>query len=376
MRPTTQLLGAVSAVALVAMSSTPALAVGTTAGDSITNNVSVSFQVGGEDQTAVTDSDTFTVDRKIDVNVNLVSTSPVSVSPGQNQALLTFDVTNLSNAVVDLDLDAVLTGGTAANIQNITMYGDADGSGTFNQADIDAGAISHLDDVAADDGTGTDTVSVFVVADITTDAVNGDTFDIALVADAHESGTAGLGAEITATAGANTDGVDTVLADGNGGTGEEANNDGAFSDDGQFAVAGALVSVVKSSRIISDPVNGTTNPKAIPGAVIEYCIAVSNAAGAATATSVNVADDLPADVTFITAGNTGSFGIWVDGTATIDNSGATPVATCANGSDAEGTAAASYSAGAGTGGLDLISGTLSDIAASVTRSLYFRVTIN
>jgi uncharacterized repeat protein (TIGR01451 family) len=193
-----------------------------------------------------------------------------------------------------------------------------------------------------------------------------------LVADAHEDGGVGvLGADITDTAGANTAGVDTVLADGNGGTGEEADNDGAFSDQGQLQVAGAEVSVVKSSRIISDPVNGTTDPKAIPGAVIEYCIAVSNATGAATATSVSVADDLPADVTFTAS----DFGIFVDGTATIDTSGATPVATCAGGTDGEGTTA-SYTAGGGTGGLDLIAGTLSDLPASTTRSLYFRVTIN
>ena len=371
MKRTTQLLGAVSAVALVAVSSTPALAVGTTAGDSITNNVSVTFQVGGEDQTAVTDSDTFTVDRKIDVNVNFTGATPVSVSPGQDQAGLAFDVTNLSNAVVDLDLSTVLTGGTAANIENIEIYLDSDGDGSLSAAEIAAGPITHLDDVAADDGAGTETVSVVVVADITTDAVNDDTFDIVLVADAHEAGTAGLGAEINATSGANTSGVDTVLADGNGGTGEEADNDGAHSDEGQFEVAGAEVSVVKSSRIISDPVNGTTDPKAIPGAVIEYCIAVSNAADSATATSVNVADDLPADVTF----TENDFGIFVDGTATIDSSGPIPVATCSGGTDEEG-GDASYTAGGGTGGLDLISGLLSDLPASTTRSLYFRVTIN
>ncbi|WP_299192098.1 hypothetical protein [uncultured Erythrobacter sp.] len=372
MKRTTQLLGAVSAVALVAMSSTPALAVGTTAGDTITNNVSVSFQVGGEDQTAVTDSDTFTVDRVIDVNVNFTGTSPESVSPGEDNVVLAFDVTNLSNDVVDLDLSTVLTGGTAANIENIEIYLDSDGDGVLDAGELAAGPITFLDEVAADDGTGTETISVLVVADITTDAVNTDTFDIVLVADAHEDGGIGvLGAEITATAGANTAGVDTVLADGNGGTGEEADNDGAFSDQGQFEVAGAEVSVVKSSRIISDPVNGTTDPKAIPGAVIEYCIAVSNATGAATATSVSVADDLPADVTFTAS----DFGIFVDGTATIDTSGATPVATCAGGTDGEGTTA-SYTAGGGTGGLDLIAGTLSDLPASTTRSLYFRVTIN
>ena len=312
MKPTTQLLGAVSAFALIAMTSSPALAVGTTAGTDITNNVTVSYQVGGVDQPDVVDSDTFTVDRRIDVNVNFTGATPVSVSPGETQAVLSYDVTNLSNDVVDLDLTTVLSAGTAANITNIEIYLDSDGDGILSAGELAAGPITYLDEVAADDGSGTDTVSVIVVADITTDAVDGDTFDIVLVADAYEGGGVGTqGAEITATSGADTDGVDTVLADGFN-TGEEVANDGAYSDTGQYEVAGALVSVVKSSRIISDPVNGTTNPKAIPGAVIEYCIAVSDGAGAADATSVTVADDLPADVTF----TANDFGIFVDGTDT------------------------------------------------------------
>ncbi|MHA7818785.1 MAG: hypothetical protein ACX930_03945 [Erythrobacter sp.] len=373
MKSSTQMLGAVSALALIAMTGTPALAVGTTAGTDITNNVSVTFQVGGEDQIAATDSDTFTVDRRIDVNVNFTGATPVSVSPDQDQAALAFDVTNLSNATVDLDLSTVLINGTAANISNFEIYLDADGDGVLGAGELAAGPITYLDEVLADDGSGTETVSVIVVADIDANAVDGDVFDLVLVADAHEAGGIGaLGAGISDTSGANTAGVDTVFADGNGGTGEEIDNDGAHSDVGQFEVAGALISVVKSSRIISDPVNGVSpNAKAIPGAVIEYCIAVSNGVDAATATAVNVADDLPADVTF----TPGDFGIFVNGTATIDSSGPTPVATCSGGADGEGTTA-SFTAGGGTGGLDLISGTLNDIPASTTTSLYFRVTIN
>lgn len=370
MRQSTQLLGAVSAVALVAMSSTPAFAVGTTAGDTITNSVSVSYQVGNDPNTeqTVTDSDTFTVDRRIDVNVNLTTDpSTVQVAPGEVRATLAFDVTNLSNDTVDLDLSAVLTAGTAANIENITIYRDANGDGVLQQSEIDAGAITFLDEVAADDGTGTETIEVIVVADITTDAVNGDTFDIVLVADAHEAGAAGLGAEITATAGGNTTGVDTVLADGTG-TAEEVANDGAHSDQGQFSVSGAEVTVVKSSRLVSDPVNGTTNPKFIPGAVVEYCIAVLNGSGAATATGVTVNDDLPGDVTF-----TPGSGIFV-GTATVDNSGATPVATCSGGTDQEG-GDVTFTAG-GANGAGVINGTVGDVPQNTTSSVYFEVTIN
>lgn len=57
------------------------------------------------------------------------------------------------------------------------------------------------------------------------------------------------------------------------------------------------IAVSKVSSVISDPVNATTNPKAIPGAVMEYCILISNT-GTATATSVVATDALPAKFTY------------------------------------------------------------------------------
>jgi len=58
----------------------------------------------------------------------------------------------------------------------------------------------------------------------------------------------------------------------------------------------ANITVVKSSTVLSDPVNGTADPKRIPGAVVEYTIIVTNTAGA-QATSLTVTDDLSAETT-------------------------------------------------------------------------------
>jgi uncharacterized repeat protein (TIGR01451 family) len=345
MKTTTQLLGAVSAFALVVMSSAPALAEGTSAGTTIANNVSVSYNVGGVTQNAETASDSFTVDRRVNVNVTYIGPA-TSVSPGEQDAVIAFDVTNLSNDIVDLDLAAALTAGTAANIANFQIYVDTNGNNVFDAADT---LVTYLDEVDEDE-----TVRVFVIADIGLNAENGDEFDVTLTADAHAGGGAGaLGAELVATAGANTAGVDTVLFDGAGAT--DAANDGAFSATGTYEVAGALVTVAKTSRVVSDPVNGTTDPKAIPGATVEYCITVANAAGAATATDVDVTDDLPFDVTYDAV-----FGIFVDGDAVCDN----------------GTAGGTFSTGTGPAGADQVLGELSDVAAGQTRSLYFRVEIN
>jgi uncharacterized repeat protein (TIGR01451 family) len=347
MRTSKQLLGAVSAFALVAMSSAPAMAAGTRAGNTIQNTVTVSYNVGGVAQTNATASDTFTVDQR--VNLTVSSAGNTTVSPNQTNRVLAFDVTNTSNSTADLVLTTALRAGTAANISNFRIFRDTNGNRTLDAAELTAGAITFLDEVAEDA-----TVAVLVVADIGINARNADTFDVALTAAAHAAGGVGSqGARLTATAGANTAGVDTVLFDGAGVS--DAANDGAFSAQGRFTVSGAVLTIAKTSRIISDPVNGTTNPKAIPGATIEYCITVANAAGAATATNVAILDDLPADVTYISA-----FGIFLNGSATCTT----------------GTAGGTFTAGGGTGGRDRITGSLSDVAAGQTRSAYFRVTID
>ncbi len=347
MKTTKQMLGAVSVFALVAMSSAPAMAAGTRAGNTITNTVNVSYSVNGATQNGETASDSFTVDQRVNLTVTNVGSATI-VNPNQTNRVLAFDVTNTSNSTVDLNLSVALRTGNAANISNFRVFRDTNGNRTLDAAELTAGAITFLDEVAEDA-----TVAVLVVSDISVNSNNGDNFDVALTAAAHGAGTTGtLGTRLTATAGANTSGIDTVLFDGAGVS--DAIRDGAFSAQGRYTVASAVLTVAKTSRIISDPVNGTTNPKAIPGATIQYCITVANAAGAQTATNVSILDDLPADVTY-----NSTFGIFVNGSATCTT----------------GTAGGSFAAGGGTGGRDRITGSLSDIAAGQTRSAYFQVTI-
>lgn len=59
----------------------------------------------------------------------------------------------------------------------------------------------------------------------------------------------------------------------------------------------AVLGVTKVSTLISDPTNGTTNPRAIPGAVMEYCILVQNP-GSAAATNVIGTDTIPASLLY------------------------------------------------------------------------------
>ena len=56
----------------------------------------------------------------------------------------------------------------------------------------------------------------------------------------------------------------------------------------------ATLTVTKLSTVVSDPVNGTSNPKNIPGAVVEYCILMQNP-GSGTATNLVGNDNIPFD---------------------------------------------------------------------------------
>lgn len=351
MTRTSKLLGAVSTVALVALSANPALAEGTDAGTAIQNTVSVTFDVGGVTQDPVdSNTDEFVVDRIVNLTVDEVGGTATIVSPGSTQQVTTFTVTNLSNDTVDFALTVdQQTGGAGAfggtdnfDTTNTTIYLD-NGDGIFNPAEDTV--VTYIDELAADTSA-----TVFVVADVPLGQVTGDTATVILTADAHEAGSVGsLGTELTTSATNTVGAVDTVLGDGAGET--DAANDGAFSAADDYSVLAAAVSVVKTSRIVSDPVSGTTDPKAIPGAVIEYCIAVSNASGGAAATNITVTDPLPANTTF----EAGS--ILLDGTVTGP--------TC----NADGTAGGSFD---GTN----VSGSLSDIAAGNTATLVFRATID
>lgn len=69
-------------------------------------------------------------------------------------------------------------------------------------------------------------------------------------------------------------------------------------DEISFSVQRAAITVAKTSSVLNDPVNGTTNPKMIPGATIQYCILVSNG-GPATATTVIATDSLPTQLSYV-----------------------------------------------------------------------------
>ena len=66
--------------------------------------------------------------------------------------------------------------------------------------------------------------------------------------------------------------------------------------------ANALLTISKSATLVSDPVNGTTNPKMIPGALMSYTFAVSNTGSLAVdSNTVWLIDSLPSTLLVGTA---------------------------------------------------------------------------
>jgi hypothetical protein len=353
-------LAGASTVVIAAMGATPAFAVGTDAGTTVENIATISYSVGGVTQNTIDAANTFTVDRKVNLIVTEVGASTTSVVPGQTSAVTTFTVQNTTNATIDISLAAAqLSGGAAPfaggsdnfDISNLTIWRETNGTAGFQSGaggdTLLTGVAEYLDELAEDA-----TATIYIVGDVANTRVNGDIAAVSLTGTARESGTAGAqGAVITATSGANTAGVDTVLADGQG-TDDAATPDGKHSARDDYKVNAPVLSVSKISWVISDPINLTVNPKMIPGAVIGYCITVSNAAAGAAATSVSISDPVPAQVTYqassaqvISAGPSG-----------------TP-ATCS---------------GTGTGGSvsgTTVSGTLGTVAAGSSKSLWFTAVI-
>lgn len=339
------LLGcAACAISASMLAAVPAHATGTAAGTVITNNVTVQYQVGGVSQSDATASNDVTVDRKINLTVARTDNTATSVVPNSTAQAVTFQVENLSNDTLDFALSAaqVTTGGPAGisgtdsfDVTTPFTYYLDDGDGIFDAGDT---LITHLDALAPD----VPVVVHVVAASVPGTVADGDIAAVTLTATAKEddNGTA-LGSDLT-EATSNTSGVDTIFADGTGAT--DGSRDAAFSATDDYVVVTATLAATKTSKIVAGDYSTGT---AIPGATIEYCISVSNS-GSAAATSINISDTLPGEVTYDSG-----YGVKVGG-ADCDNPGAT---------------AGSYSAG-------VVSGTISSLGASSTQTLIFRATIN
>jgi uncharacterized repeat protein (TIGR01451 family) len=283
------------------------LAAGTAANTTIDNRATVSFQVGGVAQTPIESSPTgnstagvgngasttFLVDNRVDLTVTEVGGAATTTGAGAANVVTTFRVTNTGNNPQGYNLSSanlasgnvLFTRTDAFDMTNLrTFVSTAACSGVSPTPAYNSGTdmAVNIATLAADA-----CAYVFIVSDTPVTAANGQAANVSLTAVARVATTL---AALTQTAGAESPTVvDIVFADGGRDATELASD--------QYFVQTAALSVGKTSTVISDPFNSTTNPKSIPGAIVEYGITLTNT-GAVSATVVTITDPVPTNTTF------------------------------------------------------------------------------
>lgn len=329
---------AVVALGSIAVSGT-VFAQSTPSGTSISNTATVNYTVNSVNQTPVSATALFVVDTVI--NLNVTGGFTYNVTPGALAQVATFTVTSTSNITSNFTLGVTDedAGALDFDMSNFVVHVD-NGDNVYNAVDDTATSITGL--------AGGASRTVFVTGDVPGTALNNQDAPVRLTATAIEpvSGLAWVpdgGADVAGT-------VQIVVA-----------NDDAFADD-TFHIQTATLGVTKSSLVITDNlVPPSANPKAIPGATVEYTISIANT-GSQPATLQTLSDALPAATTFRADEYPGATDVSIQ----VD---ANPVAYCTSTADADGCVLAGTT-------LTIGAPAITSVAAGSTVVVRFRVTIN
>ncbi|MDH3532656.1 MAG: hypothetical protein OEO82_06965 [Gammaproteobacteria bacterium] len=288
------------------------IAAGTVAGTVVSNQASVDYSVNGADQTDILstaagsppgtgDATTFVVDNRVDFSLVTADTALQTTGLGQAGVPTRFTLTNEGNSVQDFRLDAANLPDTTVDpfggsqddnidMAALTAYVD-DGDGIWNPATDTA---TYVDELLPDAS-----VTIWVAGTGPAAGVTGDVAVIDLDATVRAGGAPNAeGGPVTQDNGAADDPgvVQVVFADGIGsGPGL---GDGVETDLSGYQVSTANLVVVKDRTVISDPFNDTVNPKAIPGAIVEYSVQITNN-GTQAASGIVITDDITALVNFL-----------------------------------------------------------------------------
>jgi len=291
-----------SIVAFLALSTVAINALGTDYGVTVNNTATLSFKVAGVAQNnKESNTDTFKVDRKVDLTVatsdteNMVVVPKINVGDGNDKKPLTFTVTNKSNGTQDYILSA----------SNLASGVDTKDNGEVDSVDYGADLKICVDNTcSAGNISGTnisfnedETKTYYVFADIPDTAVDGERASIALTATAVNDGTTTVMTDDSSSADDQAE-VDVVFAEADGDASGDAAKDGKHSALSAYEVATATITVAKDSCVVSDGVSVDTKAKRIPGATIRYTIDVFNNGSADTSDSI-LTDTLQGDLTYV-----------------------------------------------------------------------------
>lgn len=294
-----------------------AMAVGTRADTLVLNTATVDFQVAGVDQSQLSATAEFVVDRRVNFTLAPLGGALVEVTPGgtfpTEDYFFDFLLTNTSNSVIDFNVALTqMVGGLVrlpAQNDNANMFAVAYAVSTLPLSapgpipDPIRTDPQYVDELEADDS-----IRIRVFGDAALAMTNGQIAGVNLNvvgAVGDDPGTEGIALDDTA---ADTPlGVENVFADDLGDNSESA-------QDG-FIVVSADLDVSKDYIWVSDVL---TSGLPIPGAIIQYTITIVNPSLVTDADTVQIGDVLDANLTFVTGGFLGGndFEINNDGTVT------------------------------------------------------------
>lgn len=299
-------LALLGGAAVVATGTAHAQSTPTTAGTEVSNVASVTYTVNGASQSTTSNTVKFLVDRKVDFTVITDQTGPTQVNLGQAAAVTKFKVTNHTNGIQDFWLDpdqstlsvGILTGTDDFDISTMKVFVDSNGNGVYD-ADVDT--QTYIDELAPEAS-----VAVFIIGNVPT-TVGIHEAQVSLHVIAAAGGTSGTKGAVLLPTDLNLGNADTVVdivfADDDS---DGALNLGDVARNGQGRAYAAYVigtqnvalTVTKSALVLDDGVN-TLNPKALPGATVQYCLVVRNGTALTGANSVVLSDVVPTNTTYV-----------------------------------------------------------------------------
>lgn len=319
-----------------------ALALGTDAGITVSNQATVAYSVGGNSQTPI-DSDPngnsvpgaglpteFLVDRRVDFTLIESDSAPTSpVTPGDTEVVTAFTLTNNGNAIMDFRLSVADFAGPVHGNPDTTdlvnyQIAVANGQGAGGTPVLGTD-LSFVDELAEDA-----VVEIWVYGDAPLTVSNGQFANIQLTATAADDVLAAATPGVLDADLAEDPGVDdpteieSVFAD--------AGNDGFEQAEDGYAIVSAALEITKTAAVFDEPTFGSG--KALPGATIEYTVTIDNTTGATDATGVVITDTIQfADVDLLNGVyNAGASNVSFDGGASFcdaDDAGDTNGDGCA-----------------------------------------------
>ena len=258
---------AITLLGAVAMTNT-AMASGTTAGTKISNTPTLTYSMGGANKSLKAPVSSYIVDKVINFTVTRAEATEHKVVAGTTK-LVEFKLTNIGNSKENFKLSKW------HNVQNVKFlskkfYIDANGNGKLDNAEkVDTAIVKS---VSMDSSR-----KIWMELKVDPKAVIGKRSDSGVLAQAVNSSFKAYVASAKNT----MNKEDIVFADGKVYAPVDKVRDGKMSMWYGFTIIqdvnNVKLDIVKEyEKVVKDPVNGTKNPKAIPGAQVLLKYQITN----------------------------------------------------------------------------------------------------